>query len=260
MGASGGGPGGGATFRLTLAYLGTPYHGWQRQTNALGVQQVVEEAVEKLVGHPVRIVAASRTDAGVHARGQEVHLRLERAWPGRALVEGANHYLPGDVRVLAAAAVCPAFDARKWAMAKEYRYRLSRARVLQPFEAAMTVSAPSPLDVDRLRAAVALLPGRHDFAAFARSGGAHTQTCRRVFTAELREREALVELRLIGDGFLRGMVRALVGTLLWVARGRIEPCMWARLLEGGRRAEAGPSAPAKGLTLMRVIYPETLLE
>jgi tRNA pseudouridine38-40 synthase len=241
---------------LTIAYLGTAYGGWQRQSNSLAVQQVVEEAVEAVVGEPVSLVAAGRTDAGVHARAQEAHLRLAGGDHAAALVAGVNHYLPADVRVLAARRVCPGFHARAWAIAKEYHYSLRRVPVLSPFEAATTVRISHDVDVALLREAAGLLVGRHDFAAFARSGGSHRSSLRRIFVAEVLERGDDLCFRVIGDGFLRGMVRALVGTLLEVSRGRRDLAQVARLLKGGRREDAGPSAPARGLAMVRVYYPE----
>jgi tRNA pseudouridine38-40 synthase len=241
---------------LTLAYLGAGFGGWQRQTNARSVQEVVEIALERVVGEPVRLHGASRTDAGVHAAGQEAHLTLARSWPARALVEGTNHHLPPEVRVLRALPVAPGFHARGWAVAKEYQYRMSRRPVLSPFEAPTMVRVSERLDLDRFRQGAALLEGGHDFRAFARSGGSHRQTRRRVFVADLAEHGPDVTFRIVGDGFLRGMVRAVVGSLLWVASGRLSLERWAALVEGADRSEAGPSAPACGLTLMRVIYPD----
>lgn len=244
------------TYRLTLAYLGGAYGGWQRQPNRLAVQQVVEEALGRVVGGAPRVVAASRTDAGVHARAQQAHVRLPKPWSTRALVAGTNHYLPPDVRVMRATPACPTFHARAWAVAKEYRYRLSRAAVISPFEAPTCVPLRNDLDVGRLRAAARQVEGRHDFEAFARSGGSHRHTMRTVFRAEVIEEGAFVILRFVGDGFLRGMVRALVGTLLEAAEGARASRDLGDLLTGRPRSEAGPSAPARGLTLVRVFYPD----
>lgn len=220
------------------------------------MQEVVETALERVVGEPARLHAASRTDAGVHAAGQEAHVTLARPWPARALIGGTNHHLPGPVRVLRAIGVAPDFHARGWAVAKEYHYRMSRRPVIAPFEAPTTLRVSDRLDLDRLRRAVALLPGRHDWSAFARAGGSHQQAFRRVFSAAVVEHGPDLVFRIVGDGFLRGMVRALVGSLLWVASGRLSLERWAALLDGGERGDAGPSAPACGLILMRVIYPE----
>jgi tRNA pseudouridine38-40 synthase len=244
-----------ATYRLTLSYRGAAYAGWQRQENALAVQQVVEEALERLLGEAVRIVGASRTDAGVHARGQVAHLELALPFPERGLVHGANHHLPDDVRVLAAAAMPDGFHARRHAAAKEYVYRLSREPILSPLDALFVVPAPAGLDLERMVRAADALPGRHDFTAFALAGGSHGQPFRRIVSARWEESGKELSFRIVGEGFLRGMVRALVGTLIEVGTGRRTPESFAALLAGRPRKEAGPTAPAHGLVLQQVLYP-----
>jgi tRNA pseudouridine38-40 synthase len=243
------------TYRLLLSYRGTAYAGWQRQENALAVQQVVEEALERLAGHPVRVVGASRTDAGVHARGQAAHLELPRPFPERGLVHGTNHHLPEDVRVMAAAAMPGGFHARKHAWGKEYVYRLSRAPVLSPLDSPFMAEAPGSIDLERMARAAASLAGRHDFSAFALAGGSHRQPFRRIFSAHWEESGEELRFRVTGDGFLRGMVRALVGTLVEVGTGKRSPESFTGLLDGRPRFEAGPTAPARGLVLERVLYP-----
>lgn len=240
--------------RLTLSYLGTRYAGWQRQENALTVQEVVEEALSQLAGSSIRVTGASRTDAGVHARGQVAHLDLPRPLPPRALVHGTNHHLPEDVRVMEAGPVDDGFHARKSAISKEYSYRLSRAEVLSPLDAPFVVQVPA-MDVGLLETATALLPGRHDFSAFALAGGSHGQPFRRIFSASWTEQGPELRFTVVGEGFLRGMVRALVGTMIEVGLGRRGPDDFARLLTGRPRSEAGPTAPAHGLTLENVSYP-----
>lgn len=241
-------------YRLIVAYIGAPFAGWQRQPDAVTVQQTLEEALAEIVGREVRVVAAGRTDAGVHARGQVVHLELDRSLEIGALVTGANHFLPESVRVLEAARVRDDFHARKCALAKEYRYRLTRTRVPTPFDAPFEVMVDPRLDLERLRGATAALPGEHDFSAFALAGGSHGQPRRRVLAASWHEEGPVIELSIIGDGFLRGMVRSLVGTLLEIGTQRREPEELATLLEGGCRSDAGPTAPAHGLTLEQVFY------
>jgi tRNA pseudouridine38-40 synthase len=242
-------------YRLTISYRGTRYAGWQRQDNALSVQQVVEEAVSKLVDQPARVAGASRTDAGVHARGQVAHLDLERPLPARALVHGVNPHLPEDVRVLAAAEVDETFHARKSALGKEYRYRLSRAEVVSPLDSLFVAQVPSRIDLAAMERAAALLPGRHDFSAFALAGGSHGQPFRHIQAATWTEQGEEIVFSVTGDGFLRGMVRALVGTLIEVGLGRRGPESLSDLLQGRPRSEAGPTAPAHGLVLEKVFYP-----
>jgi tRNA pseudouridine38-40 synthase len=240
-------------YRLIVAYDGSPFAGWQRQPGAVTVQATIEEALASIIGHRVPVVGAGRTDAGVHALGQVAHLEVE--WPveQRALVHGVNHHLPPAVRVLEARRATDGFHARKCALAKEYRYRTSRATVLSPFEAGTTLRV-APVDVEAMRAATRLLPGRHDFTAFALAGGAHARPFRRILGAEWREAGEVLELAIVGDGFLRGMVRSLVGTLLEVGSGRRSVEDFAELLGGRPRDAAGPTAPAHGLVLRRVFY------
>ena len=233
--------------------MGEGFSGWQRQPNAVTVQATLEEAIARIVGRSVRVVGAGRTDAGVHARRQVAHLELDADLEIRALIHGTNHYLPEAVRVLDAQGVQRDFHARKSALGKEYRYRLSRERVLSPLDALVMVPVPD-LDVAAMRAATKAIPGRHDFTAFALAGGAHGQPFRQVFAAEWHEDGPRLELRIIGEGFLRGMVRSLVGTLLEVGQGKRSPAEFATLLAGRTRSDAGPTAPARGLVLERVLY------
>lgn len=242
-------------FKLTLSYRGTNYAGWQRQKNATAVQQVVEEALSRLLGREIGIQGAGRTDAGVHALGQVAHLALPTDFPARGLVHGTAHLLPPDIRILAAHRMPGGFHARKSALAKEYVYRLYRARIVPPLDEPFVARAPRPLDVGAMRRALLALPGRHDFSAFALEGGSHRDPRRRLFGASLEERGRELRFRFVGDGFLRGMVRSLVGTLVEIGEGKRPPAGMSELLAGRPRAEAGPTAPARGLVLESVYYP-----
>ncbi len=245
-------------YRLRIAYVGTDYAGWQRQANALGIQQVVEEALARILGRNVTVHGAGRTDAGVHARGQAAHLTVAAGSAPRetrrALVHGANRHLPTAIRVLDADPVDDAFHARKSAAFKVYRYRLCRAPVIDPFRAPFVVPAPTGLGLEGMKSAASLLLGRHDFSAFAKSGGSHGRPERTIHQAAWTEAGDELRFCVAGDGFLRGMVRALVGTTLEVGRGRRSLNDFAKLLEGGPRSAAGPNVPAQGLCLEHVEY------
>src|SRR4029453_13200869 len=152
--------------RLTIAYIGTRFAGWQRQENALAVQQVVEEALTDLLGGPVALAGASRTDTGVHARAQEAHFSTPSDLPLRGIVHGLNHRLPEDIRAMAAHLMAEDFHARFSALGKEYVYRLVRSATISPFLAPFVVRAPRRLDLGALRAGAERLLGEHDFSAF----------------------------------------------------------------------------------------------
>jgi len=239
---------------LRIAYDGTRFAGWQRQENAGTVQQSVEEALERLLGERVTVVGAGRTDAGVHADGQVASFRLTRDFPAAGLIHGTNHHLPPEIRVVAAAAAPDSFHARRSATAKVYRYRCLETRFAAPEQAPFVLAVPADLDWPSIEAATLALPGRHDFSAFALAGGAPGPTERSLFAAGWSREGSERVLRLAGEGFLRGMVRALVGTLLEVGRGRRSVGGFVALLGGGGRESAGATAPAHGLALERVDY------
>ena len=246
-------------YRLTVAYLGTRYAGWQRQPRAVTVQEVLERALGRLTGEAVRVLGAGRTDAGVHARGQVAALRLARGWASGALVHGTNRHLSADVRVLAAEAVPRDFHPQRDALGKEYRYRLMAVPVLSPLDAVTAVRVAPGTDLQAMRRATRSLVGRHDFTAFAKTGGSHGDPTRTVLAVAWESSGAEWTLRILGDGFLRGMVRGIVGTLLEVGRGRRDPEQIPWLLEGRDRSEAGPNAPAEGLVLQQVFYSPQVL-
>ena len=241
-------------YRLDIAYLGSGFGGWQRQPNAETVQERLEVALSDLLGESVAVVGASRTDAGVHARAQVAHVDLTRPFSSRGLVFGTNHRLPRAIRVLAAGLAPEGFHARFSATAKEYAYRIHPGRFAPPDLAPFVLAVPDRLDLDRLRAATLRLPGKHDFSCFALAGGSHSSPIRTLFRAAWEGETSGLTLRLTGDGFLRGMVRGLVGTLLEVAFGRRTPASFAALLAGGERGAAGPTAPAHALALERIDY------
>jgi len=235
---------------LRLAYDGTAYAGWQRQENGPSVQAALERALMPLAGAEVTVHAAGRTDAGVHADGQAVHVDLPDGIEPAVVLRATNTRLPADVRVRSAVLVPGDFHARYSARSKTYRYAWFVTRLGHPLLARTHWTVLPPIDLPAMAAAAARLEGTHDFAAFQSAGTTVADT-----GLQLSDTERLVELEVRGDGFLRHMVRAIAGTLLDVGYGRRTPGDLDRLLVGAARGDAGPTAPAHGLTLLRVEYP-----
>jgi tRNA pseudouridine38-40 synthase len=249
------------TFKITVCYDGTDLIGWQRQAAGSSVQGLLEDVLRELEGRPVNVHGAGRTDAGVHALAQAASFALDRPISALVLRQALNAHLPDTVRVLDAAVMDDAFHARFDARAKTYRYRIWNADVLDPFERAYAWHLPGALDVDAMSAAARTLEGRHDFAAFQASGGAAASTEREVYTSrtcvETRGAGAggrLIAYEVSGSGFLRHMVRAVVGSLVEIGRGRRDVSWLADLLRLRDRTLAGPTVPAHGLFLVEVDY------
>jgi tRNA pseudouridine38-40 synthase len=254
------------TFKITLAYDGTGYVGWQRQANGVSIQELIEDALRELDGRDVTVAGAGRTDAGVHALGQVAGFTIARELGPGALVRALNAHLPHAVRVLTAEEAPAAFHPRFGASAKTYRYRLWNDDVMIPFERAYAWHVPGAIDVDAMRAAARLLEGRHDFAAFQATGSSVATTEREIFESVVRaphpepgtSNPAPLCYEITGTGFLRHMVRIIVGSLVEIGRGR-QPVEWIeRVIASRDRASAGPTAPPHGLFLVRVEYPGTL--
>jgi len=248
------------TFKITLAYDGTAFVGWQRQAAGVSIQGLLEEALARLDHGEVIVSGAGRTDAGVHALGQVASLSLRRAIDGPSLVRSLNASLPDSVRVLEADLVPDTFHARYSARRKTYRYRLWNADVLSPFERQYVWHVYGPLDRDAMAAAAMLIEGCHDFAAFRAAGGRTRSTDREVFSSRVvAGLSPLILYEVSGSGFLRHMVRNVVGTLVEIGRGR-RPIEWmSEVLAGRDRRQAGPTAPARGLVLVSVEYDAGLL-
>lgn len=242
------------TFRISLAYDGTDFVGWQRQASGTSIQGLLEEALAVLDGRPVTVAGAGRTDAGVHALGQVASFSLERAIDAPVLVRALNARLPASVRVLSAEGVPASFHARFAARAKTYRYRIWNADVLSPFERFSAWHVAGALSIEGMREAAHTLVGRHDFAALQATGSAPGSTERTVHASEVTTDGCLVTYEVSGDGFLRHMVRAIVGSLVEIGRGRRDPGWLSEVLQLRDRARAGPTAPPHGLFLVRVDY------
>ncbi len=241
--------------QLIVEFDGTRYAGWQRQRNGLSVQQVVEDALAELLGGAVSTVSSGRTDAGVHALGMSLHFDTARELPMRAYREGLNRLLPEDVAVRSARQVADDFHARFSTLGKWYRYTLHNAEVRSPVVRLNSWHVRRHLDLTALRAGAELLVGEHDFAAFRVSGCDAATTVRRIDRIRVAREGNLVHIDVVGSGFLRYMVRRLVGTLVEVATGGRSPASLRQLLAEPQLHQAGATAPPHGLCLMAVIYP-----
>lgn len=242
------------TIRLTIEYDGTAYVGWQIQLNGLAVQQVVEEALARVLGAPVRLTSSGRTDAGVHARGMVAHFTTCCKLPMAAYCEGVNRFLPQDVVVREASEAEDGFHARFSARGKWYRYTLCLSPVRSPLSTRTSWHLRSVLDEQVMAEAAAAFVGTHDFAAFRASGCDAVTTIREIYAVELSRQGQLLHIDIKGSGFLRNMVRVMVGTLVKIGQGKMASDELPALLQGGRREGAGPTAPAQGLCLMEVWY------
>ena len=254
------------TLKITLAYDGTRFVGWQRQAEGESIQGLLEDALAKFEGGPVTAHGAGRTDAGVHARGQVASAAVSFPHPVDTLVRALNAQLPDDIRVLEVADAPADFHARFNARSKTYRYQLRAGSVGDPFTRAFVWQLAERLDVAAMREAAAKLIGTHDFAAFQSAGTETSTTIRTIARSDIvlggadasgprtTDSRALMAYEIAGDGFLRHMVRAIVGTLVEIGRGWRPPASMAQLVDGGTRAEAGATAPPHGLCLVRVDY------
>jgi tRNA pseudouridine38-40 synthase len=242
------------TLKLTLSYDGTRFVGWQRQNEGSSVQGLLEDALARFEGGPVSVQGAGRTDAGVHALGQVASVRVTCRHDTTTLQRALNAQLPDDIRILSVEERDESFHARFSARSKTYRYQIRNTPIASPFERAYVWHLREPLAVDDMNRAAALLVGTHDFAAFRSVGSAATGTLRTVTRSCWRDDTGLLAYAISGDGFLRHMVRAIVGTLVEIGRGWREPAEIGALLQGGTRAQAGSTAPPHGLFLVSVEY------
>jgi tRNA pseudouridine38-40 synthase len=242
------------TLKLTIAYDGTRFVGWQRQSEGESIQGLLEDALAKFEGAPVTVQGAGRTDAGVHALAQVASTRVTCGHDVATLTRALNAHLPEEVRVVSVEEAAADFHARFSARGKTYRYRIRNTPTADPFDRHFVWHIPEPLDVAAMKEAAAVVVGTHDFAAFQSAGGDTNGTVRTVSRSEISDTAGLVTYEIAGDGFLRHMVRALIGTLVDIGRGWRSPASMAPLLRGSTRGDAGPTAPPQGLFLVRVDY------
>jgi tRNA pseudouridine38-40 synthase len=257
-------------FKITLAYDGTDFVGWQRQAAGVSIQGLLEDALRELDGRDVTVMGAGRTDAGVHALGQVAAFAIERPLAADVVLRALNARLPDTVRVLSAEEAPASFRARADARSKTYRYRIWRGDVVSPFERRFVWHVPGPMDVEAMRTAGRILEGKHDFAAF-QTAGSDAETTVREISALLiadcqllndcenqqsisNQQSPIINVEITGSGFLRHMVRAIAGSLVEVGRGHHSPAWMADVLASRDRGQAGPTAPARGLFLVSVAY------
>lgn len=247
-------------FKLILAYDGTAYDGWQSQPSGRGVQDAVEAALARLFPSAPRLESASRTDAGVHALGMVAHFEVspeETRIPVRHLALSINSGLPDDIRVRSAVCVSENFHARFDAVGKQYRYRIWNHPAMNPLLRHSAWHVPQALDLPAMRAAAARFIGRHDFLAFTSNcPGVLTDSVRTLTRCEILRRGPDITILIEGDAFLYKMCRAIAGTLVQIGQGRFTPDDIPAMLASRNRPAAGVNAPAHGLVLWKVMYPE----
>lgn len=241
--------------RMIVEYDGTNYSGWQRQINAMSVQEKLENALRKLTReNALTVVGASRTDAGVHAYSQNVHFDTECRIPADKFAFALNTMLPMDIRIRKSFCVRDDFHARFQAKRKQYRYLFYNSPHASAMYRNQTAHVMYPLDECIMNEEAQAMIGTHDFAPFAASGSEVKDTVRTIYSVSVKRSGDILEMLVEGNGFLYNMVRILAGTLIGVGTGKIGKGAIARALESGSRLDLGVTAPAQGLTLMRIDY------
>lgn len=242
-------------YRFKIQYDGTRYHGWQRQKSGSDtIQGKLEQMLTRQMGRPIEIDGAGRTDAGVHAREQVAHAHLDLTEPLDEWKDRFNEYLPEDIRILEIEPAGERFHSRLNATGKVYEYHLCKKGCADVFTRKYHWQMTEELDVDKMRSAARLLLGQHDFKGFCTKASRKKSTVRRVDAVAIRETQNDIFLRFEGNGFLYNMVRILTGTLVEIGSGRREVSCIPEILDKRERQLAGPTAPAQGLTLLKVRY------
>jgi tRNA pseudouridine38-40 synthase len=242
-------------FKLTIEYDGSAYHGWQRQLGARTIQAEIEQALSTMIRQPVTLIGAGRTDAGVHARGQVANFRCQTALTANIFQKGLNSLLPEDVVIRQCCEVAADFHARYSAKSKQYAYHITNRPVRVAIGRQYAWHVLKPLDLQVMQAVVPHLVGTHDFRSFEGVGSPRQHSRRHVIQARLQQTEqSMLVFEIEADGFLRYMVRNIVGTLVAVGLGKLSPEDFPRIIAARDRAQAAATAPAHGLFLMEVRY------
>ena len=237
--------------RLVVAYDGTNYHGWQIQKNGMTIESELNRCLTELLGEPIEVIGASRTDAGVHAMGNVAVFDTSHQMPGKKIAYALNQRLPEDIRIQKSEEVPADWHPSHVKSRKTYEYRIYRGEFPMPVKRLYSHFIYADLDVGKMQEAAAYLEGEHDFRSFCQTGAQVESTVRTIHSLQVEEQGADLVVRVCGDGFLYNMVRIIVGTLLEAGQGRRLPESMTDILEARERSAAGPTAPANGLMLMR---------
>jgi tRNA pseudouridine38-40 synthase len=240
--------------KLTLAYDGTDFHGWQIQPQLRTVQGDLQSALQKLFNHEVKVTGSGRTDAGVHAHGQVANVETIRTMDTDAVLRGINALLPDEVRILSVEEVSSDFHARRSARSKTYEYHVWRLPIVSPFHCRYVYSFRYPLNEERIDEGSKYFQGTHDFTSFCAAATEIQDRTRTIFEASWRRSETTWVFTIRGNGFLQYMVRTIAGTLLEIGQGRLRPEQILGIFEARDRRLAGPSLPPHGLHLIKVEY------
>ncbi|HIU68229.1 MAG TPA: tRNA pseudouridine(38-40) synthase TruA [Candidatus Caccomorpha excrementavium] len=241
--------------KLTVAYDGTNYYGWQKQPDAVTVEEVVNRELTRLLQEPIEVIGASRTDSGVHALGNVAVFDTDTRIPPEKISYALNARLPKDIVIQDSKEVPPDFHPRRTDCVKTYEYRILNTRFPVPTMRLYAHYVYKPLDVEKMQAAAAFLVGEHDFASFCSAGSQVKETVRTIYRLDLKREGNMVSFQVEGNGFLYNMVRIIAGTLIEVGIGSYPPERVREMLEARDRIRCGPKAPACGLTLVGIRYP-----
>ena len=239
---------------LIVAYDGTNYCGWQVQPNGITIQGELNRCLSELLGEEIETIGASRTDAGVHAMGNVAVFDTNTRIPGEKISYALNQRLPEDIRIQLSVEMPLDFHPRYCDSVKTYEYRILNRRFPVPTERLYSYFYHYKLDVEKMRAATSYLIGRHDFASFCGSGAQVKSTVRTIRSIEIERYEDMITIRISGEGFLYNMVRIIAGTLIEIGNGQYPPERMKKILDARDREYAGPTAPARGLTLLGIQF------
>ena len=240
--------------KLVVAYDGTNYHGWQVQDNGITIEEVLNRTISELVQEDIKVIGASRTDAGVHACGNVAVFDTESRIPGDKFSFALNQRLPEDIRIQESCEVDADFHPRYADTVKTYEYNILNRRFGLPTKRLYAAFCYYPMDIERMNQAAAYLVGEHDFKSFCSAGAQVQTTVRTIYAVNVTKADDMVHIRITGNGFLYNMVRIIAGTLMQVGTGLMEPEQVKEILEARDRSKAGPTAVAKGLTLVEIRY------